>query len=274
MTTNTTTQVDENELAKRASKKHHEHLAKAKHHLGKAMECHKAAMECVAKLAKMHHAHHEAHKAAGEHEFDHGAAAKLIARLHGHHSDTHDHHELAHHHLSMAHEAGGNVHHAGGRSGQGEGTVEDPHKGTKTPEGELETLLQHIMTEGHVPGLNDGSGPSKAAGGEGSALEQLLKAVQEAGYYKGKAEALEKLPANTGSSPRNFDFSSIGFNSTNDGEDPRMAAVKKAAGAVDMNDPQAREAAAARVLGTMVGNPSMFAQGMDEGGFRGQAGTK
>lgn len=270
------TTIDENELAKRASKKHHEHMAKAKHHLGKAMECHKNAMECVAKLAKMHHEHHEAHKAAGSHEFDHGAAAKLIARLHGHHSDTHDHHEMAHHHLSLAHEAheaGG--HAKGGRVEQGGGTnVTDHHEGTKTPEGELLALLQHHMTEGHVPDLNDGSGPSKAAGS--NLMEQLIKATAEAAYQKGRAEALEKMPATTNANPRTFDFGKVhGFNTAAEGgNDPRREDMAKVIGHIDMNDPDARQAAAARMLGNMVGKPSLYAQSTDDAAFRGQAGTR
>ncbi|MGF7131918.1 hypothetical protein P3T40_003401 [Paraburkholderia sp. EB58] len=254
----------EEELQKRASGK--ANIEKAKGHLAKAMGCQKDCMSAMAKLAGLHVEHHKAAKADGKSEFDHGTAAKLIAKAHGHLTEMADHHELAHSALERAHSAGGN---AADHGGQGGGTqANSPAPGTKVPEGEFTDLDLARLTEGFVPDY-DATQPyaGKAAGSN----DELIKALTDAAYLRGKVEALEKMPATT-AQPSRF-VSKGAFPAFGETVDDKTAALMKGVN-FDPNDEDSRNNAAGKAIGNMIGNPAMFGKSLLDPSFNGQAGAK
>jgi hypothetical protein len=253
----------EEELQKRASGK--ANIEKAKGHLAKAMGCQKDCMSAMAKLAGMHVAHHKAAKADGKEEFDHGAAAKLIAKAHGHLTEMADHQELAHNALERAHSAGGNAIDHGGQGGGTE--ANSPAEGTKVPQGEFTALDLARLTEGFVPEY-DATQPyaGKAAG----ANDALVKALTDAAYYKGQAEALQKLPAST-AQPARF-VSKGAFPAFGEQADDKTAALMKGVN-FDPEDQDSRANAAGKAIANMIANPAMFGKSLMDPEFRGQAGT-
>lgn len=219
-------------LQKRVSERR-SHLAKAAGHIAKAITC---------KAAGDHHlnALHEmckgfAMKAATKEktEFDHEKALEhcIAAKAAG--SEVDDHHELAAHHLEKA---------AMGSREDGDGIgTNDPTRANGGTDGGGSVMDQSKLTEGSVPEYD----PTKPYAGK-SAMDNLLHKAQEAAYWRGKAEALERMPAgSSGPRPVNFDVTKS--------LTPDQTVQQKLMEGVNLSDdPDIRQKSAARLIGNMI----------------------
>jgi len=220
-----------------------EHMSKAAQHLGEAHECCTSGMECVAKAMR-------ARKSAGADE------ANYLAEAHEHLAMAHHHHVLAMHHLGKV--AGGHKGEVGEQAGDAEGGIYKPESG-------LTPLSLDHMTEGKVPAYDvDRPYPGKGA------TPELVKALEEAAYLRGKVEALEKQPA----SPKARLFA-VPRGSMPVGETEEPSAMEKLLKGVNVDaaSPAERQAAAGRMLGNMIAHAGTFARPIiGDPTFRGGAG--
>lgn len=242
-------------VAKRTSSKAH-HAAKAVEHLAECVKCHKAMHGHINALHKIHkdhaiHCKEAAATAKAAPEFPAHEALGHMQNIMAHHLKMADHHDLAHSHMSLC-------------AGEGMGPG-DSGDGWTAPGGV--TDMPHGHTEGSVPGLNDGSHaqPGKAA------EPTLTKALEDAAYWRGQAEALSRMPAPRGSIPSTFDVSKINTSngSVVQGKTPQQQLMD----GVDMAG-IGEQTGAAKAAGKMIGN--MIANGfgknpITDNSFRGGA---
>lgn len=255
LSTTETAKMTTPNMLKRSSKA--AHAAKAMHHIGEAMKCHKAMHASIRALHDLNMAHAKSAKSAKDGEITKAAdfpGAEAMTHTHNilaQHLKMADHHDMAHSHMMLC---------AGEHLGPG-----DSGDGWEAPSGTTD-LPSNGHTEGHVPGLNDGTGPTKGASAE------LIKALTEAAYLKGKVEALEQMPAARGGAvPAMFDFGKMVGDGQNGSTVDTSALLKGVnLGATDQGE-SARNAG--RMIGNMLTNPGMFGKNpVTDPNFRGGAG--
>jgi hypothetical protein len=251
-----TTDAEKQEIQKRLALAARGHLAKAMSHLGKAAGCQKTAMGAMRALHNLHAEQAKkvaTAKAAGAADvpFPHAEALGHCHKCASALSEMNDHHELAQHHLGkMA---------AGENLGPGDGDPNWMHTHSS------ENLDQSHLTEGGVPALPDGQNPMKAMmaamlKGEFMSKPQvdaLIAAQVDAAFQKGRAEALERMPAPVvGGRPLAFDVTKVGGGVGENTDDVQTALMK----GIDLrqlqhagNNSDAQRAATA-VASKMIGN--------------------
>lgn len=224
--------ASQTDLQKRATERR-SHLAKAAGHIAKAITCKAAGDQHLNALHEMCKGFAMKAAAKEKNEFDHEKALEhcIAAKSAGYEVD--DHHEMAAHHLEKAA--------VGSREdGAGVGTG-DPTAANGGTDGGGSVIDQSKLTEGGVPEYD----PTKPYAGK-SAMDNLVHKAQEAAYWRGKAEALERMPASSnGPRPVNYDFAK--------GMVPDQTAQQKLMEGVQLSeDPDVRQKSAARLIGNMI----------------------
>lgn len=266
--------VMDQEMQKRFAAASKAAIDKAKHHLGKAIECHGKACDAINALHKC------MGKAAGDGEGD-----KHIRAAASHLEKMSDHHDLAMHSLSKA-SAGW-----AGESGESPKSTE----GGDVPAATASLITLHPqsrMTEGHVEGSDyQGAGDSpysaaalaemvKKAVGEGTKElnDKLAKVTEENAFMKGQMAVIERLPSG-GPRPRLMTGAGTSTVGMEDflGKDPKAKAnevITKAYRAIDPDDPDTATQAIATILGTRAANPRIFGKSFDDPDYQGSVGSK
>jgi len=262
------------ELQKRVSEAHKGHIAKAKHHLAKAIDDHGKAVGAFNDMAKC------MGKAEGGEEHE-----KHMRKLGSHLESMADHHDLAMHHLGKA-EAG-----SGSTASSTSDASLNPKEGSEVSPVTRESITIHpqvTMTEGHVAGSTySGAGDSPySAAAVADAVkkavdavmapvqEKLSKVTEENAFMKGQMAVLERQPSGA---PRPTMFGSRG----NGGEDllgtrdPASEANKvigKAYANIREDDPDGAAAEISKIIGTRAANPRLFGKSMMDAGYTGSVG--
>lgn len=214
-----------------------DHAVKAAHHLDECIKCHKAMVGHINAVHKMHkeqavHCKEAAATGGKAPDFDHAGALAHMQGVMANHVKMADHHELASSHMSLC-------------AGEGMGPG-DSGDGWTSPGGVTDLGSGHH--EGAVPGLNDGSHaqPGKAA------EPTLTKALEDAAYWRGQAEALSRMPAPRGGpTPSSFDLTK--FNTPTGTSPAGKTASEKLLDGVDVST-VGDQNGAARAAGKMIGN--------------------
>lgn len=250
------------DMAKRAKSKAF-HVAKAAGHMDECIKCHGIMGKCIKSLHEMHKAHALSAKAAAATgvakagDFDHTAALTHLHDAMAAHLKAHEHADMAHSHLSLC-------------AGEGLGPG-DSGDGWTEPGG-IHGLGSHGPTEGAVPGLNDGTGPTPGKAATATTFtKEHSDALVEAAYWKGQAEALGKLPAQRGGAvPITFDTSKANtMNGTVASGKTMQEALLE--GVMPVTDQKSAATAAGKMIGNMVAN-GFGKNPITDPTFRGQAG--
>jgi hypothetical protein len=270
--------VMDQEMQKRFAAASKAAIEKAKHHIGKAMECHGKACEAINALHKC------MGKAAGDGESD-----KHIRAAASHLEKMSDHHDLAMHSLSKA---------SAGWAGEG-GESPKATEGGDVPAATASLITLHPqsrMTEGHVEGSDyqgAGDSPYSAAAMAAEITKQVTAAVAAAtaplqaklaetekdlAFQKGQMAVIERLPSG-GPRPRLMTGSGSSAITVDDlyGKDPKAKAneaITKAYRAIDPDDPDTATQAIATILGTRAAHPRIFGKSFDDPDYQGSVGTK
>ncbi len=241
------------------------HMAKAAHHLGKAMECAKAAHGHFGKCAGCMMDHMKAQKSGAT--SDHLTQALThMAAGNAKMEEMHDHHDLAQHHMGKA----------AGASGSTGGAADESSAPGQNVGGESGDVSQGHLTEGSVPFYDPTMPyPGKAAGAgyTKEIVDQLIAAERKAAAAEAKVDVYSKLPAGN---PRAVRFGEINKafapgSGAGDAPDAVGALYKN----VNMNpaDPAQATDAAAQVIMNMHAHPQLFAKSVTDPSFRGRAGA-
>lgn len=254
--------VSPEDMAKRAKSKAF-HFGKAAHHMAECAKCNKAAQSHANALMALHKAHalgskEAAATAKAAPDFPH---EKALEHLHGVSSNVmkaHDHGEFCQGHLDLC------VGEGLGPGDSGDGWAGSHHVDPKSVP---------AMTEGHVPGLNDGQGPAKTV--EPTITKGEMEAREQAAFWKGQAEALGKLPAPRGGAvPLTFDTTK--FNTPSGSTPAGKTAGEMLLEGVDVRgaaDETGAARAAGKMIGNMIANSSIFGRNpITDPNFRGAAG--
>jgi phage head maturation protease len=222
------------EVQKRASSMR-DHMGKAAGHLAKAVAAKGEAdqhIQALHELCKGFAMKSATAKAADG--FDTDTAMGHIIAAKSAMSTVDDHHEMAAHHMEKAAEGGFSA-------GTGEASAQPAG-------GAVDGISQ--PTEGAVPDYD----PTKPYPGKSAAGKAVWDA-QAAAYWRGKAEALERMPAQgTMTKARTFDMSrlGVGVSALAGGDTAKTASIMEGIEHVDMENPQSRQQAAARAIGNMI----------------------
>lgn len=247
------------EIEKRHSAARMASLAKAKHHLAKAMDCHGKACGVFNEMAK----------GVGK-AIDGGDHEKKMRSLGSHLEQMGDHHDLAMHHLSMA------------DATAEPGSVSPKNsEGGDVPKTTTESITIHplaTMTEGGVRGSDyrgAGDSPYSAAAIADAVKvalapmqEQIAKLTEENAFNKGQLAVLERMPSGQARPRMMPGMPGAGSEQLFGASDPTAAVNKeigKAYGQIDENDPDATAAATARIIGLRAANPKLFGKSFQSG---------
>jgi Caudovirus prohead serine protease len=267
------------ELQKRLSEAHKGHIAKAKHHIAKAIDEHGKAVGAFNDMAKCMGKAEE----NKEHE-------KHMRKLGSHLESMADHHDLAMHHLGKA-EAGS----SSTGSSTGEASL-NPKEGSEVSPVTRESITIHpqpTMTEGRVEGSTySGAGDSPysaaavaaevqkaVAAAVASAVtplqEKLTKVTEDNAFMKGQMAVIERQPSG-GPRPVMFNTRSDGHDLLNT-RDPAAEANKvigKAYGNIREDDPDGAAAEISRIIGTRAANPRLFGKSIMDAEYTGSVGKQ
>lgn len=147
----------------------------------------------------------------------------------------------------------------------------DSGSGWEAPPG-IKDLSQASMTEGSVPDYPADQPYSGKGAFSQAQVDALVKSAGEAAYWKGKAEALEKMPAGVGGRATAFDLrkaaTGLGGNQPENETDLLLKGVD-----VRADDPDSVSRAAGKMIGNMLANPGVFGRNpITDPNFRGGAG--
>ena len=241
------------------------HMAKAAHHLGKMMECAKAAHGHFGKAAGCMMDHVKAMKSADAATLKKAADGDHVTTAMGHMAagnakmeEMQDHGELAQHYMGKA---------AGAEGGEGSNVG-----------GGATDLGQSTLTEGNVPGYdaqNPYPGKAASAGYTKEIVDALVAAAAKAANAEGQLEIMKRMPATSG--PKAARFAEIGkafAPGTGAGDQPN--ALEALFKDVELNprDPEQAKNAATTMLANMYRNPRIFAKSPADPSFRGLGGVR
>lgn len=245
---------------KRFSAAFKEHMGKCVDHMGKAVACHKEAMEGIRALREMHQqAAMKAAKGITADVIDHAAAMEHVHKCMGAMTKMEDHHELAAHHLEKCYKAAGHTDVDTTSMGDGS-SVMAPEYSAPGFDG----------IKPHASPLGQGAEGAEGIYAPKGANAELVKAIQEAAYYKGQAEALSRMPGTTFRA-KTFDFGGAGLTAGGGAADDKTTTLFKGVNTAPQDQAEA-VTAAGKAIGNMLSNPEKFAANpMFDPNFKGAA---
>ena len=255
-----------NDVNKRgASGMHKGMMTKAAHHLGKMMECAKAAHGHFGKAAGCMMDHVKAMKSADAPTLKKAADGDHVTTAMGHMAagnakmeEMQDHGELAQHYMGKA---------AGAEGGPGESVG-----GGATDTG------QGSLTEGDVPmydAHNAYPGKAASAGYTKEIVDALVAAAAKAANAEGQLEIMKRMPATSG--PKAARFAEIGkafAPGTGAGDQPNALEALFKDVNINPGDPEQAKGAATTMIANMYRNPRIFAKSVSDPSFHGTGGVR